>query len=355
MATRAFFDITGKEGYLYIFDKSSNSLKDKIPFIIEDGVFRVEHLPQDIKESFVSLPIEMLNFRVLELPLSDLNRIRQVLPFELEGLILDDPNSVIIDAVILENLNGGRKVLAVYTDKKLLKELLDGLRAINIDPKAATSLDLGSALEESASAKDLSRLLLEYRTENEKRIQRAQKEIETCTVNLLRGELSNTKEMEKTRRSLRLTLALIIILTLVFTADMALKITTVKKEVSYIENEILKTYSGIFPEEKLQGSQGLIYRMKSHLKEMKDKDSIFSGVSPLELLLKLGELKLTTLTEITLEKDLIVLKGEASSLSEVQQIKTRLETMFSDVKVSDTSQSAQNKIVFTITAKEKEA
>jgi type II secretory pathway component PulL len=161
--------------------------------------------------------------------------------------------------------------------------------------------------------------------------------------------------MEKTRRSLRLTLALIIILTLVFTADMALKITTVKKEASYIENEILKTYSGIFPGEKLQGSQGLIYRMKSHLKEMKDKDRIFSGVSPLELLLKLGELKLTTLTEITLEKDLIVLKGEASSLSEVQQIKTRLETMFSDVKVSDTSQSAQNKIAFTITAKEKEA
>lgn len=358
----AFFDIT--EGQLYIFDRKFGILKDKIPFSTGEGFeLRIEGttapLPYDIEETYVSLPLQMLNFRGLELQISDVNKIREVLPFELEGLILGDPESVVIDACVVEEQNDRQKVLAVYTDKSPLKGLLEGLRALNMDPRVVTSIDLGQALDEaSASLTELSRKLLEGKlVEGDGRVERALKEIEKYTVNLRRDELSYTKDVERTKKSLRFTAAAALLLMLFFSADMALKTVRMKKETAGIENEILKMYSSIFPDEKPENTSGLTYKMKAHLKDMKDRDAFTSGVSPLELLLKLQSLKLPglALTDISLDRNLIVLKGGASSLSGVQEIKGRLERFLSDVNISETGQSVRNKIAFTITAKRRQS
>jgi hypothetical protein len=47
------------------------------------------------------------------------------------------------------------------------------------------------------------------------------------------------------------------------------------------------------------------------------------------------------------------LKGETASLSEVQQVKGKLDNIFDEVNISDSKSSAQGRMLFTITAKEK--
>ena len=348
----AFFDMP--EGQVYLFDKKTGGLVDKVPFGTGEGFnFSGLQLPEGIEESCVSLPLRLLNFRVLELELADIEKIREVLPFELEGLILDEPESVVIDARIIEDLNNRRKVLAVYLKKSALKELLDALGALDMDPRVVTSLDLGHALDTYTSVEEMSRrLLLDRLVEGDERVQRALREIiKGPVVNLRRGELSYTRDTERTKRTLKFTAAAALLLMLFFSADMALRTAGTKKQTAVIERGILKAYSDIFPGEKPQGTQGLTYRMKAHLKDMKDRAAFSSGLSPLELLLGLQGLGLPGLTDITLDKDFIVLKGEASSLSEVQDAKGRLEGLLLDVNISETGQSVRDKIAFTITAR----
>ncbi len=54
-------------------------------------------------------------------------------------------------------------------------------------------------------------------------------------------------------------------------------------------------------------------------------------------------------------KELLVLKGEAQSLGDIQKIKDNFGRLFDDVNIADSKSSAQGKMLFTITAKEKRA
>jgi hypothetical protein len=57
------------------------------------------------------------------------------------------------------------------------------------------------------------------------------------------------------------------------------------------------------------------------------------------------------LTELTLDKGLVVLRGEAASLSKVDEMKLRLAKFLSEVKISETSQKSADVTDFTITAR----
>ena len=52
-------------------------------------------------------------------------------------------------------------------------------------------------------------------------------------------------------------------------------------------------------------------------------------------------------------RELIVLKGECASLSDAQRIKNDLEEFLTGVNISETKPSAQNRTLFTITAKDR--
>jgi type II secretory pathway component PulL len=356
MASTAFVDITGGEGAVHIFDKGTHALRESVNFSLgEDRAFRMSGLPRDIEESFLSLPLGMLNFRVLELPLMDMDKIRDILPFELDGIILGGSENIVLDAKVLESGEAGHKVLAVYLEKPVLKGLLEGLKPFEIDPRAATSLDLGSALEAYAgSSGDLGSLLLGHRVEaGEQRIERALKEMSRCTVNLRTGDLSYTREAEQRRRTLRFAAAALIALVLIFAGDIALRTMTSKREIARLEKAILKKYSEAFPGEAPKAATGLTYKLKSQLKEVEQKVAFTTGVSPLEFLLELQGRNSQGLvfTDITLSREAVVLKGEASSLSDVEAVKGRLEGLLLNVTISETGRSAREKIMFTITAK----
>jgi hypothetical protein len=55
------------------------------------------------------------------------------------------------------------------------------------------------------------------------------------------------------------------------------------------------------------------------------------------------------------DKNHILLRGEAQSLSDIQKLQDRLKQVFDGVNISDSKASAQGRMMFTITAREKSA
>ncbi|HEX8947691.1 MAG TPA: hypothetical protein VF790_01945 [Dissulfurispiraceae bacterium] len=351
----AFFDLKDRPA-LYILEGNGSgyALKETVEVSVE-GVhgYRPERAIEHIDEAYLSLPLEMLNFRVVELPFSDPERVREVLPLELDSLILGGAGNAIFDGHILGESDGKYRVLAVYAMKDALGAILAGLRPHGIDPKVVTSLETASCLETFASGEEIARLVLEQRHKRlsaEERIRRAVKEVQGPVVNLRRGGLAYKGDAEKTKKVLRVSAVLALLLTLVFFADMSLRIISSKRESAAVREEIKRSYSDVFPGEK--NVTGELYRLKAHFKEMKDKETAFAGAEPLQVLLVLSGVggQGVSFSEISVDRDRIVMKGECQSLSDVQKLKGSLDRVLSGVSIADTKTSAQNKTLFTITA-----
>lgn len=355
MARTLFFDITGEGGgLLYVFEKGRPASKSG--FAMRGFVPKPEvaHRPKD--EAFVSLPLGMLNFRALDMPIKDRKSAREVLPFELEGLILEGTENVVIDSVPLP---GGPKerVLAVYTGKADLKKLLDGLLAEGIDPKAVTSVELAHALKANGPPEEAvaGGLINPMRLKEEERMGLAEAEISKTTVNLRMGGLSYSKETESTRRALRTAALLSVLFFMVFSLDIAMRTASLNRESSAIESAIRKDYAEVFPGEKTQPEKGLMYVMKSKLREMEERERLFSGVHPLRVLLELSGagMKDTPLSEITMDGNSVTIKGEALSLSDVEALNGRLREGFGEAVISDTKKTPGEKTSFTINLKKR--
>jgi type II secretory pathway component PulL len=352
-----FFDLKGEEISIYEIEKKGNAfhVKDTFSAPVKDGgSFSIEKTFEDVEESYLSLPLSLLNFRVLELPFSDMEKAREVVPFELEGIIIGGAESTVFDVCSLRSSNGKHTILVVYIVKETLRKILEDLESFKVDPKAVTSLELAHLMTSSKSREEIANLILNPQSiHGDDRITTALKEMTIPIINLRRGEFSYTVDTEKTKRSLKLTAILLVLLVLIFLSDMAFRIITTKREISSVKNEIRKTYAGIFPNEKKITNE--LYQMKVHMKELKAKESTFIGISPLQFLLDLSQRSRQGImfTDLTIEKERIILKGEAPSLSDVQQVKKSLEEFLIDVNISDAKPFSRDRTGFTITAKEK--
>ena len=146
---------------------------------------------------------------------------------------------------------------------------------------------------------------------------------------------------------------LLVFIAIVLSADVLLKIVSLRQDVASVKNEIRKQYMEMFPGEKNIVNE--LYQLKSHLKELQEKEDVFIGVDALGLLLDLSQLERegVVFNEIMEDKNAIILKGEAASLSIIQQFKQKLDSLYNDVTIADSKSSARGNMIFTITAKGK--
>ncbi|MBF0560134.1 MAG: hypothetical protein HQL08_15295 [Nitrospirae bacterium] len=340
----AFFDLSGEEPTIYTIEQNGHTSVS--------GVAVNMPASEGYTESYLSLPLSMLNFRVLDLPFSDEKKLRELLPFEIDGLILGGAETIVFDTYPLDGTEGKHKVLVVYVLKDTLRAQLNSLKLSGFDPKTVTSVELSDAIGSSTSEHEImTRLLSPRPLTQEDRVKISIKEIGRPVINLRRGEFKYTADSDKTKKSLRVTAILAAVLMLVFLSDMVLTAVTARRSNAAISDEMRKTYLGMFPSEKNISSE--TYQLRAHIKELKEKESAFIGVSPLPLLLDLTRIARpgVSLGEITVNRELIVLKGECQSLSDVQRTKSDLEGFLTSVTISDTKNSVQNRVLFTITAK----
>lgn len=354
MSKSVFIDIKEGELNAYIFEVKQGryEIKDTKKYPLHDRYdFSIDVLTEDIENAYLSLPLGSLNFRLIDLPFSEKDKIREVLPFELDGMVLGGSDKVVFDDIVLGTSGDKYQVLAVYIDKSVIKKILEKLKPYNLDPEFITSIELKSMLKDFS----LARLLTPTGLNSEDRVALAVEEIKKPTINLRRNEFLYTRDIEKTKKSLRVTAVLMILLALVLSADLLLKIISTRQEIASLKNDMRRTYQGIFPGEK--NIQNELYQLKSHMKELKSKKEFFVGVDPLILLFNLSQIDKqgVVFNEVTVDMGNSALKGEAPSLSDIQRVKGKLESLLSEVNISDSKSSARGNMLFTITAKEKRA
>lgn len=304
---------------------------------------------KNVEEFYLSIPLELLDFRILKLPFSDREKLNGIIPFELGGLIIGDVDSVVFDFVVLGSSDGSFDVLVAYAKKEIIRDILERLSSLNIDPKVITSVELKI---KSRNAEEFAAQLAGYETmDDEMRINAAREEIIAHTINLRTGPFAYTKDMERLGKALKATYILSALLALVIISIFAFRIVTAKVEASSTKKQMKYIYVNIFPAEKKITDE--LYQMKSHIKDIKDKRDALTGVYPLELMLVLSQKPVqgAAFNEVNIDREIITIKGEAASMDDIDRTKRRLSEFLSDVSISDIKPSKEGKTLFTAVAK----
>ena len=82
----------------------------------------------------VSFGAENFFFRNLTFPFTDKRKIDKILPIELEDQILVDMEDVIADSLVTGEKGSTAAVVAAMVDRNFLRQRLDELAQLNIDP-----------------------------------------------------------------------------------------------------------------------------------------------------------------------------------------------------------------------------
>lgn len=346
-----FIDLaSATSGTAHVFDKNTGRH-------IESLALPDAGLSVDIDEAYLGIPLSMLDFRTLSLPVSDPEKIRQLLPFELEGIILAEPGACVIDAVVLGPSASEKDqydVLAVYMVKSALKPILDDLAARGIDPRVVCSIELSAAIEGGGNATDIeSRLLAFGGMPDDERVRRAWREIARPAINLRRGELGYTRDTRRSMKGLMVSAALLSLILIALGADLGVRIHTYRTQAGLMENSIKSVYASAFPAQKYTGTQGLTYKMQARIKELEDRTRSLMGVRALDFMNELNPARPAgvTYTEIALERDSVTLHGRAEALSGVQEAQAALGRFLADVQITETGQTGRDGMPFVITAR----
>jgi len=119
----------------------------------------------DVKDIFcqVALPSDWIIYRNINIPIKGQSKIRQVLPYELEPLLVQPVELFAFDfmPVAINETGNGNQMVAAGVEKIRLKACLDALAAAKIDPDIVTagSYALASCLPKVADIPDQAVLL----------------------------------------------------------------------------------------------------------------------------------------------------------------------------------------------------
>lgn len=357
MAGTAFFDLRDNGLSVYLLHRQGRrfSISRRVDaetgpdYTIPPGILQ----DSDATDSVLSLPAALLQYRILEFPFVEREKVRELVPLELDGLVLGGIGEIVFDVVVLGKKEDRFAVLVVYVFKSVLRKILRSLAASGLNPRFVTSIELSNVVS-SGSTSDISGILTSPAgLSAESRADLAIKEMSGPVIDLRRREFAYTEDEERTERSLRLTAVLITLLLLILTANAWLTIFYTGKANRAVRDEIRKKYSELFPAEKRVTDE--LYQLRAHIKGLTDREKTLVGISPLRLLSEISKVMRpgASMTEISIDRNQIMFKGECPSLGDAQKVKADLEAVFSDVTITDTKPTTGNRTLFTIAAKEK--
>jgi type II secretory pathway component PulL len=347
-----FIDWTENILNLFVFKKKGGkfSLSDSLSFPLEEGLnesLLSRLLKTGVDRFYLSVPVSLLSLREITFPFSDRDKIKEALPYELEGILLGSAGDYTFDHLVLNSSGDGSRTLAACMEKTKLKDIVARFTSAGLDPTLITCLDLrifGNTME---------MLLEQTEVEKDLRIEAARGELTHPSLNLRQGELAFTGDIDKTRKSLRLSGMLVLLLILVLGSYTSARYLFLKKENSLLSDKVNMIYRRTFPEDtriidaprQFQGKMNVLNRKKD----------ILVGTPVLDILLNITEIKNESiiLIEFKTEQETISMKGTASVFEDVDTFKKALSLSFSDVRVTDSTSSPDKKVSFSITMKDR--
>ncbi|KJU84596.1 General secretion pathway L [Candidatus Magnetobacterium bavaricum] len=296
--------------------------------------------------SYLSLPAEGLNYRIIEMPFSEKDKILEILPYALEGLIRGTYDSCVADCIVLGQEGERFQILVVYIYKEVLQKTLSELKALDIEPKVVTSLELRYKINKYS----VDALYDAVQLPQESRIDMCHEELQQPLINLARGELAYTKDIKKTLRAVKLVLFLMAFAIVLAGSHTAYKIYLVNKRVETLKLYMLTSYKKLFTGDTRVVDP--LYQLKAKVKKLKEERVFFDSISPLQNLSVLSSVSAPNivLLELGMSPAGMTLKGEALRISDVDQYKDKLTAQLSDVSIMETRTAADNKVSFSIHA-----
>jgi hypothetical protein len=311
-----------------------------------------------IDEFYVSIPATVLDFRILNFPFSDREKITKAIPLELDNYIISGPEEIIFDSIIMGGDDSSVEVLVAYARKDVLSHILTELARKNIDPRVITSIDLQTVLKagedpgwEGFQASIAEHLIGIKKWDQNQRIIAAENELAKPTINLRIGQFAYKKDAARTGKALRITVVLAFLLAFFIHASIMFQAIMIEKELIAITSAMRGSYSSLFPSDKK--TIDVLSQLKSHIREIEEKSDTLTGITTLQFLMDLSKRREshTVYTDIQIEKGLIKMKAETSSMDDLSKIEMKLSEFLQDVSISDVKTSAHGKILFTVIAK----
>lgn len=361
MGSLAFLDITAVGGgRIYVFDNDRRLRRTSaFSFDAEMNFTLAEPLPEDLEASCIGLPIDWLDFRRLELDIPGAEAAREVLPFELDGLLMDDPATYVIDALLPEATaiasegEDRRPLLAIYVQRERLRNLIHGLSRAGLDPRCMTSIEMAAIRDKISSPDILEDIEKTASLDEPARVNLAASEFDAPCINMRTGEFAFKGDVRRGLRSIAISAYLLVALMLMLSLTFSLKASSANRNANALEARVLSMYENILPGQKPASARGLSYKVRSKLRELRTKAESMGSVEVLDMLMKLQEAMPTgvKLVDITLDRDAAILKGEGVSLDSIEKLRSSLESFMHEVRISETGKSVSGQTGFTISAK----
>ena len=348
----SFIDWTEGKLSQYVFEKKGSQITLSETLSVPlDGELNQSSLDSlvkaDIEHVYLSVPVHLLTLRELSFPFSDKNKIKDTISYELEGILLGDVGNYSIDYIVKESSEHGSNVLAACMEKEKIRDIVALFLSAGLEPVAITCIDL------RLFGKDINILFENPPLEEETRTEAAREELTHVSINLRQDELAYKGAIERIKKSLRMTGVLIVLLLLILGADMIVKLISLKKENGTVTQEINTLYRNTFPGEvKIIDA---VRQFKGNLNSLMEKKKILVGMPVLDILLNISKHKKNniTLNELKLDEQNIIIKGDALSFENVDELKNAHLLSFKDVRVIDSRASPDKKITFSIIMREK--
>jgi type II secretory pathway component PulL len=347
-----FIDWTEEKLSLYVFERKGSQYiyKDTVSVPLEQELSQSslsELIKPNIDKIYLSIPVTLLSLRELNFPFSDTAKIKETLPYELEGIILGNTGDYVFDHCIIESSGDSSRVLAACIERTRLKEIIDLLESVGLDPAGITSLDL------RLLRNNIEDLVENPSFDDNTRREAAGEELAHPTINLRQDTLSYTGDINRLRKSLRITGSLLLILLLVLCSYATLRYVFLKKENLFLTQRTTSIYRSVFPEEtRIVDAER---QFSGKLNSLKSKKNTLISIPVLDILLEIARMddEKIILNEFKADKNSILIKGIAITFEDVDAFKNMLSATFSDVKVIDSKSSSDKKIGFSITMREK--
>lgn len=298
--------------------KRSSPIAEKI-----EDLLKVLDRNRDIR---LYIDIAAFSLRKTVLPAFDRGKMKEILPFEMEGLFLSPSSAFVFDFYPIKPAEQGKECLVFALKKETAEKYIApfvkaGLNIVSLSPLWDDKLS-EFVIDEGVFYKTM--------------------------LNLAPAGLTGEKKKKKARDVYQTVFIYAVAVLLVFMAGLSFRYFLILKKEARIKKEVSAVYAGLFPGQKMPPD--LYYGVQSKLVELKQNYRVFKGIEVLGILRLVSESSRegVRVKEINMDGDKVTLKGEGSDYSVVEQFRNNLKKSSGDVQLLETRSMPDNKSGFAI-------
>ncbi len=269
---------------------------------------------------------DAFSVRKTVLPDLDRDKMKEILPFEMEGLFLSPSSDLVFDFYPLSPAEKGTECLVFVLKKETAQKYVApfvkaGLNIVSLSPAWDDRLS-EYGLDEGAF----------YKT----------------ALDLVPSGLTGEKKKRKAMDVYRTAFIYASAVLLVFVLGLSLRYYLILKKEAGMKKEVSAVYASLFPGQKMP--QDLYYGVQSKLVELKQNYGVFKGIEVLGILKSVSESSREGIRvkEINMDGNRATLKGEGAGYAAVEQFRDNLKKSFGDVQILETKNMPDGKSGFAI-------